>query len=132
LVLNSKTFLLLKVFALLRKQFSYCQMCLFRFENNFFTIKRVHFASKIISLLSNVFASLRYRRKLPLLVARMAANSLNTIIYKTHNVLNSKMFHHVFSTASKILNILQILSTMISRKFLFSYEHGALILNISV
>jgi hypothetical protein len=38
-------------------------MCSLRFKNNCLTIERVRFASKIISLLSNVFASLRYRSK---------------------------------------------------------------------
>ena len=35
----------------------------FRFENSCLAIERVRFASKIIFLLSKVFASLRYRRK---------------------------------------------------------------------
>ncbi len=66
-------FFLSNVFALLRKQFSFHKMCSLRFENNFLTIGQVRFrfensclaiepvrfASKIIFVLSNVFASFR-------------------------------------------------------------------------
>ncbi len=38
---------------------SYCRTCSLRFENNLLTIERVRFASKIIFLLSKVFALLR-------------------------------------------------------------------------
>jgi hypothetical protein len=38
-------------------------MSLLHLENNFLTIEHVRFASKIISLLSHVFASIWYRRK---------------------------------------------------------------------
>ena len=38
---------------------TYCRTCSLRFENDFFAIERVRFASKIIFFLSNVFASLR-------------------------------------------------------------------------
>ncbi len=41
----------------------YYRTCSLRFGNNFLTIARVRFSSKIISLLSNVFTLLRYRRK---------------------------------------------------------------------
>ncbi len=65
-------FLLSQVFISLKKEFSYYRacslcfennfylMCSLRFENNFLTNKRVRFATKIISLLSNMFASLQY------------------------------------------------------------------------
>ena len=38
---------------------TYCRTCSLRFENNFLTVERVRFASKIIFFLSNVFATLR-------------------------------------------------------------------------
>ena len=37
----------------------YCRTCSLRFENNLLTVGRVHFASQIIFLLSNMFALLR-------------------------------------------------------------------------
>jgi hypothetical protein len=38
---------------------TYCRTCSLRFENNLLTVESVRFASKIIFLLSNVFALLR-------------------------------------------------------------------------
>jgi hypothetical protein len=66
-------FFLSNRFASLRKLFSFYVMCSLRFENNFLTIghvrfrvensrlaiERVRFASKIIFVLSNMFASFR-------------------------------------------------------------------------
>jgi hypothetical protein len=56
---NQKIFLLpSEVFVLVSKEFSYYPTYSLRFENNFLSIECVRFASKIIFLLSNVFASL--------------------------------------------------------------------------
>jgi hypothetical protein len=66
-------FFLSNVFALLQKKLSFYVMCSLRFENNFLTIghvrfcfensclaiERVRITSKIIFVLSNVFASFR-------------------------------------------------------------------------
>ena len=38
---------------------AYCRTCSLRFENNLLTVERIRFASKIIFLLSKVFALLR-------------------------------------------------------------------------
>jgi hypothetical protein len=50
--------LLLEVSTIQGPVHTYCRMCSLRFENNFLTVERIRFASKIIFLLSNVFALL--------------------------------------------------------------------------
>ncbi len=58
-----KNFLSIKRVRFALKTTFFYLMCSLRFENNFLSIEHVHIASKIISLLSNVFALLWYRRK---------------------------------------------------------------------
>jgi hypothetical protein len=59
-------FFLSKVFALLWKQFSYCGMWSLHLKNNFPSIKRVRFSSKIIFFVLKVFAWLWKYLKYPM------------------------------------------------------------------